>query len=62
MMRYDDDIMLEHMYICLSFKCEKNACLNDREFDLESDLVFIGPVFHNTTKTRLKIVGHCGYG
>ncbi len=44
----------------------KNACLNSREFDLEGDLVgtpyivFIGPVFHNTVKTCLKIVGYGG--
>ncbi len=25
-------------YICVPFKCEKNACFNYREFDLECDL------------------------
>ncbi len=50
-----------------SFLVWKNACLNYREIDLEGDLVggapymvFIGLVFHNTTKTCLKRVGHCG--
>ncbi len=46
----------------------KNACLNYREFDLEGELVggtlcmvFIGQVFHNTTKFCLKRVGNGGY-
>ncbi len=50
-----------------SFLVWKNASLNYRKFDLEGNLVgvpymvYIGPVFHNTNKTCLKTVGHCGY-
>ncbi len=51
-----------------SFLVWKNACLNYREFDLKGDIIkvtpymeFIGPAFHNTNKTCLKRVGHCGY-
>ncbi len=29
--------------ICVPFECEKNACLNYREFDLEGDLVGVHP-------------------
>ncbi len=61
------DIIKEHMHMC-SFLVWKHVCLNNREFDLEGNLVgvtpymvFIGPVFHNTTKTCLKGVGHGGY-
>ncbi len=35
---YDRYYIRTHVYVFL-FKCEKNACLNYREFDLEGDLV-----------------------
>ncbi len=41
-----------------SFLVWKNACLN---YGGTSYMVFIGPVFHKTTKTCLKSVGHGGH-
>ncbi len=32
-------ILSKNTCICVPFKCEKSACLNYREFDLEGDLV-----------------------
>ncbi len=51
---YDRYCIRTHVYV---FRLVwKNACLNNREFDLEGD-----QAFHYTTKTCLKTVGHCGY-
>ncbi len=51
-----------------SFLVWKKARLDYREFEIQGDLVgatpymvFIGSVFHDTIKTCLKRVGHCGF-
>ncbi len=60
--RYDTTYIYDRYYIFLVWK---NAGLNYREIDLEGYLVgvymvFIDPVFHNTSKTCLKRIAQSG--
>ncbi len=58
--RYDRTYIYDRYYL----RTHVNVFLfsvKKREFGLESDPVFIGPVFHNTIKTCLKRVGYSGY-
>ncbi len=56
---YIRQILYKNTCVCVLFWCEKNACLNDREFDLEGDLVGVPHAWHLSAQsftTLLKLV------
>ncbi len=49
-------ILYKNTYTCVPFQCEKNACLDYREFDLEGDLAGVPYTWYLSSQSFIRLL------